>query len=54
MSAVPQQLQRRADHVGRAVTRAPEAMAREVKSALRAVTVESELRRASIASTPDG
>lgn len=52
MSAVPQQLQRLADHVGRAVTLAPEAMAREVKSALHAVTVESgwlppERRRAS-------
>ncbi|HSF21818.1 MAG TPA: cysteine dioxygenase family protein [Burkholderiales bacterium] len=52
MSAVPQQLQRLADQVGRAVTLAPEAMAREVKSALRAATVESgwlppERRRAS-------
>ena len=52
MSAVPQQLQRLADHVGRAVTLAPEAMAREVMSALRAATVESgwlppERRRAS-------
>jgi predicted metal-dependent enzyme (double-stranded beta helix superfamily) len=52
MSAVPQQLQRLADHVGRAVTLAPEAMAREVKSALHAATVESgwlppERRRAS-------
>ena len=52
MSAVPQQLQRLADHVGGAVTLAPEAMAREVKSALHAATVESgwlppERRRAS-------
>jgi len=41
MSAVPQQLQRLADHIGRAVTLAPEVMAREVKSALHAATAES-------------
>lgn len=52
MNAVPHQLQRLADHVGKAVTLAPEVMAREVKSALRAATAESgwlspERRRAS-------
>ena len=52
MSALPQQLQRLADGVGRAVTLAPEAMAREVRLALHAATAESgwlppERRRAS-------
>jgi predicted metal-dependent enzyme (double-stranded beta helix superfamily) len=52
MSDVPQPLQRLADHVGSAVTLGPEAMAREVKSALHAATAESgwlppERRRAS-------
>ena len=52
MSAVPPQLQRLADHVGRAVTLAPEDMAREVKSALHVATAEAgwlppERRRAS-------
>ncbi len=52
MNAGPHQLQRLADHIGRAVTLAPEVMAREVKSALHAATAESgwlppERRRAS-------
>jgi predicted metal-dependent enzyme (double-stranded beta helix superfamily) len=51
MSALPQ-LQRLADHIGTAVGLAPDAMAREVKAALRAATVgagwlPAERRRAS-------